>query len=81
MLDAIVPTALEDVSKADEVAVNVGERILDRVPDSSLCGEVYDALRLVLRERVVDCRPVCEIRPKVSVSRMVGVPRSSGKLC
>ncbi len=78
MLDAIVPTAFEDVSKADEVAVNVRERILNRIPDSGLCREVYNALGFVRSEGCLNRRPISQIRTQVGVTRMVSMP---GEAC
>ena len=43
MLDAVVAAALEDVHEADEVAVDVGVRVLERVAHAGLRGEVDDA--------------------------------------
>jgi hypothetical protein len=40
VLDAVVATALEHIHEADQVAVGVGERVLQRVAHACLGGEV-----------------------------------------
>ena len=42
VLYLVVAAAFEDVYEADQVAVDVGVRILDRVADTGLGGEVDD---------------------------------------
>ena len=50
MLDAVVPAALEDVEEADEVAVDVGVRVGQRVAHAGLRGQVDHALGALARE-------------------------------
>ena len=51
MLDAVMTAALEDVQEADQVGIDIGVRIVERVADAGLRGEMQDALRLVFREQ------------------------------
>ena len=51
MLDAVVPAALQHVRRADDVAVDVREWILDRIPHARLRGQVDHALEFLAREQ------------------------------
>ena len=51
MADLLVAARLEDVEEADQVAVRVGMRVLQRVADAGLCCEVQHALRAQLGEQ------------------------------
>src|SRR3546814_7843456 len=46
VLDAVVAAGLEDVHEADDVGVDVGVRVLERVAYAGLGGEVDHPLRL-----------------------------------
>ena len=61
MLDAVVPAALEHVQRADDVAVDVGVRVLERVAHARLRGEVDHALELLAREQRRHARAVGEV--------------------
>ncbi len=41
MLNLVVPAAFQNVQCADDVAVDIGVWVLDRLADAFLCGEVY----------------------------------------
>ena len=58
MLDAVVPAALEDVGEADDIAVDVGVRVDQRVAHAGLRGQVHDAVELLLREQRRDALAV-----------------------
>ena len=62
MLGAVVPAAFEDVGEADDVAVDVRERILQRVAHARLRCEVNHASELLPREQLLHARPVREIQ-------------------
>ena len=47
MLYVVVATALENVQETDNVAIDIGVRILDRVAHARLCGEVNDLVELL----------------------------------
>ena len=53
VLDAVVAAGLEDVHEADDVAFNVGVRVLQRVAHAGLGGEIDHALRPEVGEREV----------------------------
>src|SRR3954470_23975376 len=50
MLDTAVPARFEDVDEADEIALHVRVRILDRVAHAGLRGEIDDAFRAEIAE-------------------------------
>ena len=51
MLDGVVAAAFEDVAEADQVALDVGLRVLQRIAHAGLRGEVDDALGPLPREQ------------------------------
>ncbi len=53
MLDAAVPARFEDVDEADEIALDVRVRILDRIAHAGLRGEIDHALGLEVGERAL----------------------------
>ena len=57
--------------------MNVGERVLDRVPHSCLRRQIYNTLRLVRGERGLNCRPISKIHTQMRVSVMVRMPGQS----
>ena len=61
MLDAGVAAILEHVEESDDVGVDVGARVLERVAHARLGGEVDDALGRVLGEAPVHQRAVLEV--------------------
>lgn len=50
MLHRVVAASLENVEEADEVALQVGARVLDRVTHARLGGEVHHDVEAVLGE-------------------------------
>ncbi len=61
VLHAVVPAALQHVHEADHVAVDVGVRILDRVPHSGLCREVDHLLESTGGEQRVHPCPIGDV--------------------
>ena len=66
-----VPAGLQDVVEAYHVALDIGIRVLDAVPDPRLSREVHDDIELVLRKESVDERLV----GKVALDELVGMLR------
>ena len=54
MLNAIVPASLKDVYESNEVAVDVGVRVLERISDPSLGSKINDPLGSFGLEEAVD---------------------------
>ena len=52
---------LEHVEEADEVALEVGARVLDGVAHARLCGEVHHDVEAVLREQALDEGGIAQI--------------------
>lgn len=61
VLDRVVAAGLEHVEEADEVALEVGTRILDGVADARLCGEVHHYIEAVLGEQALDEGGVAQV--------------------
>ena len=61
MLDTVMAAAFQNVQGADDVAFDVGMRVLERVTHAGLRGEVDDLLETFLREQRFHRRAVLEI--------------------
>ena len=55
-----MPAAFEDVQGAGDVALDVGVRVLERIAHAGLGGEVHDLVEALVREQVLDQRPVLQ---------------------
>src|SRR3546814_6425394 len=51
MLDAVVAAAFENVGEADQIAVDIGVRVDQRIAHTGLRGEVDHALEALFREQ------------------------------
>ncbi len=80
VVDTVATATFEDVGETDDVAIDVGERVLDGVAHASLGGEVDDTLRLMSGEGCFHCLTVDEVDPQVGVVRMISMPRETGFL-
>ena len=58
MFNLLVPTALENIQKADDIGVDIGARILQRIADAGLSCEIDHPLRLEISERLFHCRAI-----------------------
>lgn len=54
VLHRVVAAGLEHIEESDEVALEVSARVLDRVSDARLCGEVHHDVEAVLGEQALD---------------------------
>lgn len=61
VLHRVVAAGLEHVKEADEVALQVGARVLDGVADSRLGGEVHHNVEAVLSEKTLDEGGVAQV--------------------
>ena len=61
MLDRMVAACLEDVKEADEVALQVGARVLDGVAYARLGGEVHNDVEAALSEQALDEGGVAQV--------------------
>ncbi len=78
VLNAVVATAFQDMGKADDVAVDVGQRVLDGVTHTSLGGEVDDTLWLMGGEALLHGVAVTQVDVQVRVVGMTGMPSQAG---
>ena len=68
-----VPAGLQDVVEPDHVALDVGIRVLDAIPDTRLSSKVHDDVKVVFLEEAVNEGLVGE----VALDELVGVPFGS----
>lgn len=61
VLDRVVAAGLEHVEESDEVALEVGARVLDGVADARLGGEVHHDVEAVLGEQALDEGGVAQV--------------------
>lgn len=61
VLHWVVAAGLEHVEESDEVALEVGARVLDGVADARLCGEVHHDVEAVLSEQALDEGGVAQV--------------------
>src|SRR5215471_1141331 len=61
MLAAVVAAALQHVEEALHVGVDISVRLLQRVPNARLRGEMHDLRKTVLREQGFGCPAIREI--------------------
>ena len=57
MLDFVVTTGLQNVVKPNDIALNIGIGIGDRIPHTSLSGKVYDNIYRVVAKQPINDRP------------------------
>lgn len=57
----MVAAGLKDVEEADQVALEVGARVLDGVADARLRGEVHNDIEAVLSEQALDEGGVAQV--------------------
>jgi hypothetical protein len=77
VLDAGLPASLQDVAESDEVGIDVGSRVLQRVADARLRTHVDDRLRSLHAEEARHSRAVCQIEAmeaEARVARQLGEP-------
>lgn len=65
-----MPARLQDVVKADEIGLDVSIRVGDGVAHACLGGKIYDDVRPVLGEDLIDQRFVGEVAPDEGVRRI-----------
>lgn len=61
VLDRVVAASLKDVEEADEIALEIGARVLDGVADARLGGEVHHDVEAVLGEQALDEGGVAQV--------------------
>ena len=62
MFDMVLPTPLEEVHEAENIAVNIGMGVLDRVADTCLCSEIHHTVKLFNSKKILHPLPVGKIQ-------------------
>jgi len=75
MLHAMVAAAFQDVAEADQVGVDIGGRVLQRVAHPGLGGQVDHALRLVLAEHPLHRLAVADVHALLGEALVILDPR------
>ena len=55
----VVTTSLQNVSKTNDIAFHIVQRVFDGIADSGLSGKVDHALWFVISEGLFNCRTIC----------------------
>jgi len=71
VLNLGVTAALKDIYKPNQVAVNIGMGICERVSNARLRGKVYYALRTLLIEKLSHFNPIRNIDSGKTKPRMI----------
>src|ERR1700747_1917720 len=71
MLAAIVAAAFQDVEKAFDIRLRIGVRMIERMANAGLCGEMNDFCEVVLLEQGFCCSSISQIELLESELRIV----------
>ncbi len=71
VLHAVVPAALQDVAETDQVGVDIGRRVLQRVAHPGLGRQVHHPLRAMLAKHPVHRRAVGDVLANLGIARVV----------
>ena len=77
MLDAGVPAAFENVQETDDIAIDVGVGILERMAHTRLSRQMYDPIGRFALEHVVDSCPVGNVDLDEAEAVALSQPRQS----
>jgi hypothetical protein len=72
VLHLVVAAALEDVDEADQVAVDIGVGVLDRIADTGLRSEVDHLVELLGGKKLLHAGPVGDVQLDEAESGMAG---------
>ena len=76
MLGRVVPAGLEHVEEPDEVALDIGPGVVDRVAHPGLGRQVHDAVEAALGEQPLHQRGVAQVAPHEDEPPLgVGLPQ------
>jgi len=73
MLNIMAPTTFKNVRKSNQIATNIGQRILKRIANAGLRGEIHDTLWFVFDKRFLHRMLIGNIDPEMTVGRMINV--------
>lgn len=77
MFHGIMPATFKDIHKAHQISVDVGMRVLERIANACLRGQVNDPIRLMHLECIRDRIPVFQIESQIFESWIrIGVLQS-----
>ena len=77
VLNTVMTATLENVGKADDVAVDIGHRVLDGITDACLRSKVHDPLGFVQGEGIIHGLAVSQVSPDMGVIRVIGMTRKA----
>src|SRR6266480_8087728 len=77
MLDGGVPAAFENVQKTDDIAIDVGVGILERMAHTRLSRQMYDPIWRFALEHFFDSCPVGNVGLDEAETLVPGQPRQS----
>ena len=61
MFRLTLTVALQDIGKADNIAIDIGLRIFDRITNASLYGQVYNLVQIVLLKGLIQTLTIMNI--------------------
>ena len=77
MLYSVVAATFKNVGEANDIALDVGKRVLDGVAHTGLRSEIHHSLRSMRSERIFDSFFVGQINTQVNVILMIGMSSQS----
>jgi len=57
----VVPATFKNIGKSDQIAVDIGHRVLQRIPNAGLRGQVYDTVKFFCGKQRCHLLPIGDI--------------------
>ena len=77
---AMMPASLQNVGEAGQIGVDIGVRVLQRIPDAGLGCEVNHHRKAMLPEQRLDRRPIGKVTPLEMKSGIMAENIEPGRL-
>ena len=78
MFDPVVPAGLQDIAETDQIGIDVGMGVFERIAHTGLGGEIDDPLRPVGAERPVNGFPIFQRNADFGEAGVIIEPRQAG---